>query len=963
MVITASGDLLPQSGLAAGTVNVTGDNITLTSTGGEVGNPASPLLIQANSEPAANGGVVGGVVNATAETDVGLVQNSGDLLVGTIQSTGHGAVAVSAPGGSILNAATWVAGGLSLAQASATWNALGLTDPAQSQQTVTAFENQVDGNYQQYWQLLGSGTVQNRSFTVRAGTQAVWNNATGGQFTLSTTVDGQTETTAPIAYNASAAVMQTALAPLQAGSLTVTGSGTQADPWLISATGLGPLTTSDSQLTGGVSTVKPVPLGPQQVWTSATGGSFTLSAIVNGQIETTGPIDYNASAAAIQSALSQVGVPAAVTGLGTPADPWLISAATLPTLTINTANLTTSSTVQAAAAGTVEVWNSAAGGSFTISATVNGQAVTSDPIDYNASAAEVQTALIPLLGDTLTVTGSGTQADPWLITANGLPSLTTNDSLLLPSGTVQAAPALASTLWTSATGGQFTLSVIVNGQAETTGPNPYNASAATVQAALNSLAGVQATVTGSGTQADPWVLSGNGLTFLATNGGQLTGGASTLQVVPTGPQQMWCDATGGSFRISLVVNGQTETTGPIAYDASATAVQAALNTLTGVQATVTGLGTPGDPWLITGTGLAALMTDVSLLTTSSTVQAAPAGASLLWNSATGGTFTLSLTVNGQVVTTGPIAYNASAADVQMALDNLAGVQAAVTGSGTQADPWLIGGTGLSSFTTDDSLLTGGASTVQTMPAGAQWLWNHATGGQFTLSVIVNGQTETTAPIAYNASAFAVQAALNALTAVQAAVTGLGTPADPWLITGSGLTGLTIGDSGLIGGIAGGAYNLNPDALSAYSAQAAAVLGITTTPTAAQVQSYTNSCLQQVVSFFDANLPAGWMDQLDFQAYNPLYDYQATPDQVAALTLNSIWTEDELIYAIAEQALGVPVASSSPTTANIIGGTVTLTAGAGVGANREPEQIPLANIKSANLTADQKAPAGPGHPGG
>ena len=101
---------------------------------------------------------------------------------------------------------------------------------------------------------------------------------------------------------------------MQAGTLTVTGSGTQADPWLISATGLGPLTANDSQLTGGATTLKPVPLGPQQVWTSATGGTFTLSAIVNGQVVTTGPIEYNSSAAAIQAALSQVGVQAAVTG-------------------------------------------------------------------------------------------------------------------------------------------------------------------------------------------------------------------------------------------------------------------------------------------------------------------------------------------------------------------------------------------------------------------------------------------------------------------------------------------------------------------------------------------------------------------------------------------------------------------------------------------------------------------------
>ena len=521
--------------------------------------------------------------------------------------------------------------------------------------------------------------------------------------------------------------MLTALAPLLGGTLTVTGSGTQADPWLISATGLGPLTANDSQLTGGATTLKPVPLGPQQVWTSATGGSFTLSAIVNGQITTTYPIAYNASASAIQAALRQVGVQAGVTGLGTPADPWLISNAALPTLTINMANLTTSSTVQAGAAGAVQVWNSAAGGSFTISATVNGQVVTTGPIAYNASAATIQAALSPLLGGTLTVTGSGTQADPWLITATGLSSLTTNDSLLLPSGTAQAAPALASTLWTGATGGTFTLSVIVNGQTETTGLIPYNASAAAIQTALNSLTDVQATVTGSGTQIDPWVLSGNGLTFLSTNGGQLTGGASTLQVVPTGPQQMWCDATGGTFQISLVVNGHAETTSPIAYNASASAVQTALNTLTGVKATVTGLGTPADPWLITGTGV---------------------------------------------------------------------------------------------------------------------------------------------------------------------------------------SGLTTGDSGLIGGIAGG-DSLNPYALSDYSAQTAAVLGITTTPTAAQVQSYTNSCFQQVVAFFNANLPAGWMDQPDFQAYNPNYNYQATPDEVAALTQNSTWTEDQLIYTLNENALQEAGSSSAP----------------------------------------------------
>ena len=208
--------------------------------------------------------------------------------------------------------------------------------------------------------------------------------------------------------------------------------------------------------------------------------------------------------------------------------------------------------------------------------------------------------------------------------------------------------------------------------------------------------------------------------------------------------------------------------------------------------------------------------------------------------------------------------------------------------------------------------------------------------------------------------------MNALTGVRATVTGLGTPADPWLITGTGVSGLTTGDSGLIGGIAGGAYSLNPDAVSVYSAQAAAALGMTT-PTAAQVQSYTNSCFQQVVSFFNANLPAGWMGELDFQAYNPLYNYQATPGQVAALTRNSTWTEDELIYTLNQNALQEAGSSSAPTTANIIGGTVTLTARAEIGANRQSVQISLAKIQNANIQSEldgrPEGAARAGHPGG
>ena len=119
----------------------------------------------------------------------------------------------------------------------------------------------------------------------------------------------------------------------------------------------------------------------------------------------------------------------------------------------------------------------------------------------------------------------------------------------------------------------------------------------------------------------------------------------------------------------------------------------------------------------------------------------------------------------------------------------------------------------------------------------------------------------------------------------------------------------------------------------------------------------------MVSFFNANLPAGWMGQLDFQAYNPLYNYQATPGQVAALTQNSTWTEDQLIYTLNQNALQGAGSSSSPTTANIIGGTVTLTAGAGIGAN-EPVGTDLSREHpERELDGRPEGAAGPGHPGG
>ncbi len=159
IVINATGGLDQAPGLPGGLVNVSGNKITLTSSEGEIGSAAVPLVIQANGE-----------VNVTALGDIGLTQSSGDLQVGQIAST-QGNVSLNAPGGSILNdpVPTWTQL-VDNQQSQIVWQTLHLTDSAdaQSHQTISAFEHQVNSDYAAYWQLLANGSVLDGVFTLNA---------------------------------------------------------------------------------------------------------------------------------------------------------------------------------------------------------------------------------------------------------------------------------------------------------------------------------------------------------------------------------------------------------------------------------------------------------------------------------------------------------------------------------------------------------------------------------------------------------------------------------------------------------------------------------------------------------------------------------------------------------------------------------------------------------------------------
>ena len=149
--------------------------------------------------------------------------------------------------------------------------------------------------------------------------QSVWNDATAGTFTLSDGIDN----TSAIAYNAAAATIETRLETDIASitDVTVSGSGTAIDPWVITfidpgGTNVTQLTANDAGLTGGSSTITTVQEGSD-------GGTFTLSD----GTDTTSAIAFDAAAATIETRLETditSITDVVVTGSGTFADPWLI---------------------------------------------------------------------------------------------------------------------------------------------------------------------------------------------------------------------------------------------------------------------------------------------------------------------------------------------------------------------------------------------------------------------------------------------------------------------------------------------------------------------------------------------------------------------------------------------------------------------------------------------------------------
>ena len=179
VVVTAQGDLL-RSGSAS---QITGDNVTITTTGA-VGAANAGFLLASIADTAPSGAPIGGVVNVSAGGAIVLTETAagGNLLVGSIASSG-GDVSLVALDGSILDAnGQTSAQTLDSAQIQAIWNSLGIASNAAA---AIQFDREVSSYYSQYWGLLLNGTVDlSGHYTLSPGSVAAYTSFTAAALGL-----------------------------------------------------------------------------------------------------------------------------------------------------------------------------------------------------------------------------------------------------------------------------------------------------------------------------------------------------------------------------------------------------------------------------------------------------------------------------------------------------------------------------------------------------------------------------------------------------------------------------------------------------------------------------------------------------------------------------------------------------------------------------------------------------------
>ncbi|MFN9197361.1 MAG: hypothetical protein ACK5WR_04740, partial [Planctomycetaceae bacterium] len=400
--------------------------------------------------------------------------------------------------------------------------------------------------------------------------------------------------------------------------------------------------------------------------------------------------------------------------------------------------------------GSYSLWSNATQGTFTITVTTPQGSDTTSSLAYNATAAQLQTALNGLTGLQTTVTGSGIKSDPWVIAGqyvlaignfeNGT-DLVFNFNPGFAPGTPLTYAAVTGKPVSGLTDGTVyyaypATNLYFNPQLPqyllTLSNSPSSDSPAievSLGQSFTDSSGNVYTVTGVDPDSGQLLIElPNSAAVTAVDSAALTGGTASFEILPAGSVQYFSFATAGTFTLSVTpTGGGTPVTTPaLAWNASAATIEAALNAIPGVQVTVTGTGILSSPWTIVGLPFNELSADSSGLLydgqpTNLLSRELAYAANLVSTTATGGTFTLSLTTGAQTQTTPALAWNATADEVAAAINkNLTGIRASVTGTGQPDDPWLISAG-------DQSITTG-------MPLTFTDSWNLTNLG------VTNGQT-------------------------------------------------------------------------------------------------------------------------------------------------------------------------------------------------------------------------------
>ncbi|MCP4886206.1 MAG: hypothetical protein GY904_06285 [Planctomycetaceae bacterium] len=511
--------------------------------------------------------------------------------------------------------------------------------------------------------------------------------ADSGTFTLTVTdAEGGQGITGPIAWNAASDDLNEAIDALQLPgvSVAVSGFGTSQSPWLIEGLGDDDITIDSSQLSEGGSaatvTLQQAGMGivlnsdavsgtftmtytdpalsiPGEFELSITADSGTFTLTVTDSLdtsETTNLIDWDASpselAAAI-NALPNSGGAVSVSGSGTSLSPWLITGMGDNEITIDSSLLSNGDSAASASLETAK------------------QSFATAPLAWNATPAQVATALNALPNLAVSVSGMGNAISPWRIQGL-LPSEVTVDSTSLinrfqQEATVQMTSDLQAAFWIGQTfqadGDSFTL----------TGAN----------------------------------IDENTLTLLLTDeapvvsadGASLENGSVTFSSVGAGATQMFSFADSGTFTLTITNprTGAISTTDSIAWNANASTVAAKITDSSGISVEVNGSGSIQSPWLISGMNADQLDVNSDSLLKGTTqtnlfYRSTSYAANVVTTDADGGTFTLTFSVDGETVESNPIAYDATAGEVTDVLRaSLSSVSVEVFGRGTEAEPWVI----------------------------------------------------------------------------------------------------------------------------------------------------------------------------------------------------------------------------------------------------------------------------------